>query len=218
MHWYVYETTNLVNNKTYIGVHKGSFDDEYLGSGTYFQRALNKYGRENFYKLPIFVGRSKEITYWIERMLVDEDHIKDKNNYNIKLGGHGGFDFINSLKRTWKPTITEEYREKSRKGGLICVEKKLGVIGLSKKELRKNGQKGQRRKQELHPNWKHSEESLRKQKETFKKINHSKGPKNSQYGTIWITNGSENRKIKKDTSIPKGWKRGRILKKETNAP
>jgi len=36
------------------------------------------------------------------------------------------------------------------------------------------------------------------------------GSKNSQYGTIWITNGAKNRKIKKNNSIPKGWKRGAI--------
>jgi hypothetical protein len=35
------------------------------------------------------------------------------------------------------------------------------------------------------------------------------GEKNSQFGTRWITNGIENKKIKKDSIIPDGWKLGR---------
>jgi hypothetical protein len=37
-----------------------------------------------------------------------------------------------------------------------------------------------------------------------------KGEKNSQYGTMWITDGIVNKKIKKEQDIPFGWKRGRI--------
>ena len=36
------------------------------------------------------------------------------------------------------------------------------------------------------------------------------GEKNSQYGTMWITNGEFNRKIKKDDIIPLGWAMGRV--------
>ena len=35
------------------------------------------------------------------------------------------------------------------------------------------------------------------------------GKNNSQYGTVWITNGTENKKIKKNTEIPNGWYLGR---------
>jgi hypothetical protein len=34
------------------------------------------------------------------------------------------------------------------------------------------------------------------------------GNENSQYGTIWITNGINNKKIKKDEEIPNGWRKG----------
>jgi len=37
------------------------------------------------------------------------------------------------------------------------------------------------------------------------------GVKNSQFGTCWITNGKENKKIKKENIIPNGWKLGRKL-------
>ena len=39
-----------------------------------------------------------------------------------------------------------------------------------------------------------------------------KGENNSQFGSCWITNGIENRKIKKDDKIPIGWKLGRVFK------
>ena len=35
------------------------------------------------------------------------------------------------------------------------------------------------------------------------------GDKNSQFNTIWITNGIEAKKVKKDTEIPNGWYKGR---------
>jgi hypothetical protein len=36
-----------------------------------------------------------------------------------------------------------------------------------------------------------------------------KGESNSQFGTCWITNGTENKKIKKTEKLPKGWEFGR---------
>ena len=37
-----------------------------------------------------------------------------------------------------------------------------------------------------------------------------KDKKNSQYGTMWINNGTTNKKIKKEETIPKGWYKGRV--------
>ena len=36
------------------------------------------------------------------------------------------------------------------------------------------------------------------------------GQNNPGYGTIWINNSIENKKIKKNESVPEGWKIGRI--------
>lgn len=46
MYGYIYKTTNLLNGKIYVGQHKAEkFEpDKYLGSGTIFLEALQKYG------------------------------------------------------------------------------------------------------------------------------------------------------------------------------
>ena len=41
---------------------------------------------------------------------------------------------------------------------------------------------------------------------------HQKGNGNSQYGTMWITNGTENKKMKKVDPVPDGWYKGRRIK------
>jgi hypothetical protein len=59
-----------------------------------------------------------------------------------------------------------------------------------------------------------SQESRDKRLKTFKYIKHQQGDKNSQYGTMWITNNKISKKIKKIDKIPRGWKKGRILKSQ----
>ena len=46
---YIYITTNLINNKKYIGLKTSSvFVPNYFGSGKIIKKALNKYGKNNF--------------------------------------------------------------------------------------------------------------------------------------------------------------------------
>jgi len=93
MFYTLYQTTNLITSKIYIGVHqtKDKYDN-YLGSGVYLNNSILKYGKENFKKEIIFEAKSKEIMYWVESWIVDKEFIERKNTYNLKIGGFGGFD------------------------------------------------------------------------------------------------------------------------------
>ena len=50
---------------------------------------------------------------------------------------------------------------------------------------------------------------IKRNKEFKQKI---AGKNNGRYGSMWITNGKENKVIKKDIKIPEGWWKGRIIK------
>ena len=54
-------------------------------------------------------------------------------------------------------------------------------------------------------------EAALKRKKTFSKIKHSQQENNSQHGTMWITNETDNKKIKKDSCVPDGWRKGRVM-------
>lgn len=89
----VYKTTNLVNGKIYIGVHKTRDIDSdlYCGSGSRFLIALNKYGRENFIRETLYIYHSEKVAYLREKYIVNENYLLSNNHYNLQLGGKGGF-------------------------------------------------------------------------------------------------------------------------------
>ena len=57
---YVYQITNLINNKKYIGKHSGELNDSYLGSGENIKNAIKKYGKENFRKDILYIAQTEE--------------------------------------------------------------------------------------------------------------------------------------------------------------
>lgn len=96
----VYKTTNLINGRWYIGVHKRRYKkDSYIGSGDLIREAIKKYGKSNFVNEILFTYDTATEAYDKERELVTEDVIKDKMSYNIKLGGEGGWERHNNTNK-----------------------------------------------------------------------------------------------------------------------
>lgn len=114
MYGYIYETTNLINGKKYIGQKKSSvfLEEKYLGSGTYLKRAINKYGKEHFKVKLIEECNSKEHLdereiYWIKYY----NAVKSNEYYNQSNGG----DHWN-LSSDYIAETNKKYQSKKMKG------------------------------------------------------------------------------------------------------
>lgn len=105
----VYKTTNKINGKIYVGVHRTNPDmfDGYIGCGVSkkdrkknqkgFAAAVKKYGYENFIRETLFeypdteIGR--EMAYDKEAEIVTIDFVKRSDTYNLTIGGKRSLTF-----------------------------------------------------------------------------------------------------------------------------
>ena len=201
---YIYKTTCKVNSKFYIGMHSTSnLEDGYIGSGKRLWNSIRKHGKEN---------HSIEILEWFldrsslkerERVLVNEDLIKEDLCMNLKTGGEGGWSkesvtkgALKMLSIVWKD---EKFISKQRERRIATNTENWKLPEYREKMLSAI-------------NWKGKSHT----KETRKLIGEKnsisqRGEKNSQYGKMWITNGIENKTVIKNEIIPDGWKKGRKL-------
>lgn len=99
-YYFVYEITNKINGKTYIGCHETyNIDDCYMGSGKLIKKAISKYGIENFKKVILSYHGTRDEMFLKERNIIDAK----KPQYNLNIGGRGGFHYINSQKLNLYP-------------------------------------------------------------------------------------------------------------------
>ena len=204
---YTYKTTNLINNRYYLGMHSTNrLDDGYLGSGKRLYYELNKYGRDNFKFEILKHFDSREELVQAEIALITEEDLKNTNCLNLKSGGSGGFSTENQIKGN-KAAVKR--LQKLRKD-LYWLDDYRSSISEGVKRAWSNGYYSNRDSNTFEGK-KHRPETIRKMKESAK--GKGKGVNNSQYGTCWITDNIENKKIYKGDLIPEGWKLGRKITK-----
>jgi len=215
MYYTIYKMTNKVNGRFYIGSHKTEdLNDNYSGSGTYLRNAINKYGLDDFNKEILFIFNTSSEMYDKEAEIVNKKFLAEENTYNLKVGGFGGFDFINTQGNPRRGGFTELDRKKAQEVIKLLSKNKQWMsnkVDKFKDTYRKKCESGF--VNNTFGGKKHTDETKSLMRETHRNNNHAQGSKNSQYGTMWITNGTINKKIKKDCDIPSGYRKGRRLKK-----
>jgi len=203
---YIYKTTCSITNRYYYGMHSTyNIDDEYLGSGKRLRYSIRKYGKENHKKEIIEFCKDKLELKEKEFKIINEELLNDPLCMNLQPGGGGGWSsemqsqngIRGNVRMKWLRENDEDWKNK------LSIKHSNYMINSYKNGTRIPNP----------PNWtgrKHKEET--KQKIGFSNSIKQLGQKNSQYGTHWITNGVQNKKINKNCDIPDEWYLGRIVK------
>ncbi len=89
--YYIYKTTNIINYKIYIGLHKSDDinNDTYLGSGLAFLKSVKKHGKKNFIREILYEFSTFDCAILMESLLVNSDFVKRRDTYNLTTGGYG---------------------------------------------------------------------------------------------------------------------------------
>lgn len=205
---YIYKTTCIITNRFYIGMHStDNLEDGYIGSGKRLWHSINKHGKDNHIKEILEFLPDRESLKAREREIVNQEMLNEELCMNLKLGGEGGNTSIDGtpiggdkFKAANVYWNLPENREKNRLRASETLKKLWLTPEYRNKKLSAiNPFSGKT----------HSEASKQKMRE---KASERKGNKNSQFGTCWITNEIESKKILKGDSIPEGWRLGRKIK------
>lgn len=115
MYGYIYKTTNLINNKIYIGKKVSKkFANYYKGSGKLIKAAILKYGEENFICELLESCETNEELNDREKFYIKLYNSRDKSiGYNISSGGDGG-DIFHDLSEEHKIEIKQKMSKTSK--------------------------------------------------------------------------------------------------------
>ena len=165
---YVYLTVNKVNNKGYVGQHKGMFDRYYYGSGKMFLRAFRKYGVNNFDRqILVFCNSQDELDIEEIYHIAIYRKLYPYDLYNITDGGNG----LNGYKQTQKQidAFVNRAKENPPRKGVKLSEDQIRRQRESLKNFYKNNPEAKENMRKIHIGKKASKEtreklSLKKQK------------------------------------------------------
>ena len=210
----IYKTTNLVNGKIYIGKHvTDNIDDGYLGSGSILRRAISKYGVENFQRQVLHVFDTEEEMNAKERELVTEDFVLQESNYNLNVGGTGGWSYVNRTGQNVGFAYINERGLNNSAGQNLKASNRHKELLDTDPDYRDSWKANHAKAMSSMPGTftgrKHTEETKAKMSGPRPGV---AGKNNSQFGTRWITNGQQSKKISAEAEIPEGWQAGRKMK------
>lgn len=207
MFYVLYEIRNKINNKIYLGIHKTkNLNDDYFGSGKLIDRAIKKYGKDNFTKTILETFDDLESARNREKEIVNEDFVARDDTYNIAIGGGLGGKELNGLtfsNRKHSAETIEKIRKSSTGRSCMSEEGKQRIIHHNKTN--------EARKQKLREAF----AGVPKTEEHKKKISQSlmgKSPKKykRKHKLMWITDENKNTRIRTEMPIPEGWRKGRV--------
>lgn len=207
LYHFIYKTIDTRNGNFYIGMHStDNLNDGYVGSGDRLRKLIHKHGKEIFKIEILEFLPNRESLKKREEEIVNSDLLKEEKCMNLKPGGCGGLNNEEHKKKF----VEAGHKAAKLVGNKAAVAKVKELFETNPKwvENFKNSLKGKKK-----CDWtgrKHSSET--KEKMSLSAKGKHLGQKNSQYGSMWITNGIENKKIKIIDEIPVNWYRGRTIK------
>ena len=129
----IYKTTNIINNKFYIGIHStNKIEDDYLGSGKLLKKAIKKYGVNNFKREILFNYKNRILADKKEKEIVNKEFIKNNLTYNLALGGRSGPGLSNKGYKHTKEAI-KKISESSKRPCSYAKKIKIGNANRNNK-------------------------------------------------------------------------------------
>ncbi len=226
---YIYKTTNLIRDYFYIGMHStNNLEDGYLGSGKRIRYSIRKYGIENHkFEILEFLPSREELKIR-EKEIVNEEMLANPQCINLRIGGEGGggWDHVNN-----NILIKQKSQEKSKKTQQELFSNNADWVIKRSKNISKSLKLSYERGTKIAPGWSenarknaNSELANEKRKETFEKIGHQQGEKNSRFGKTFIWMNKNKNLVQVDpldtekinSLINDGWAKGIKEKKIKN--
>lgn len=219
---YLYIKTHNKTGLKYFGKTTAKDPYKYRGSGVYWTRHIKTHGYDVSTEIIGYYQDEQECLNVAKHFSIENNIVKHSVWANLKEETlDGGWDYINNnielrqeknkRARMSADKKMEEFYGKDwrvlngQKGSQTCRDTKVGIFAIdyvscfaTNKEIQQSGNSPEARKK-----------AVVTAKITYKEIGHQQGEKNSQYGTMWITNGIDNKKIKKEGFVPEGWYKGR---------
>jgi hypothetical protein len=213
---YLYKKTHNKTGLQYLGKTISSDPHKYKGSGTRWKNHVKHHGYDVTTEILRECQTNEDVKHWGKYYSELWNVVDDPSWANLKPEeGEGGFhNCVMTEEKRRKISISltgrklaEEHSQKAMrnlntseaKEKRIATQKVMKVGVFNEEQQKLNSEKAR------------SPEAIIKKKQTMKNNAHQRGVKNSQYGTIWITDGLTNQKINKDSPIPDRWRKGRKL-------